>query len=157
MAIYGKINDIVNQNIFNDKIKLGITYLLGLDKNFLSDKSVGFTEKVEISGKEVFAIHQVNSTKPTSQARFEAHREYIDLQYIWEGEEIIAITSPEELMTIVPYDNKKDIIFYKYFDSSFLIMKPESLAILYPYDVHAPGIEFKRLQLVKKTVIKVKV
>ncbi len=157
MAIYGKIGDIVKQSILNDKIKLGLTYLLGLDKNFLSGKPAGYSEKVEICGKEVYAIHQVNSTKPASQARFEAHRKYVDLQYVWEGEEIISITSPDKLTTIIPYDFEKDVIFYKYFRSSFLVMKPEILAILYPSDVHAAGIAFKKQQLVKKTVVKVRV
>ena len=157
MAIYGKIGDIIKQSILNHKIKLGLKYLLGLDKNFLSGKPVGFTEKVEISGKEVYAIHQVNSTKPSNQARSEAHYKYIDLQYIWEGEEIISITSQDKLTAICPYDNKKDIIFYKDFRSSFLVMKPETLAILYPCDIHAPGITYKKQQLVRKTVVKVRV
>lgn len=157
MAIYGKISDIVTQNILTDKIKAGLTYLIGLDNNFLFDKPAGYVEKVEICGKEVFAIHQVNSTKPASLARFEAHRKYIDLQYIWQGEEIIAITSSDNLTAIIPYDEQKDIIFYKYFRSSFLVMKPLMLAILYPSDVHAPGIAFKKQQLIKKTVVKVKV
>lgn len=156
MAVYGKIEDIVKQNIFNDKIKIGLEYLSGLDESFLCGKPAGYSEKVEIRDKDVYAIHQVNMTKPQSQARFEAHRKYIDLQYIWEGDEIISITSPDKLKTIIPYDNKKDVIFYKYFRSSSLVMKPGMLAILYPCDVHAPGIALKKRQLVKKTVIKVR-
>ena len=157
MAIYGKISDIITQNISNDKIMVGLKYLLGLDGSRLSGKPAGFSEKVEIRGKEVYAIHQVNKTKPAGQARFEAHRKYIDLQYVLEGEEIISITSLDTLTTIIPYDNKKDIIFYKYFSSTSLVMKPGMLAILYPYDVHAPGMSFKRQQLVKKIVVKVRV
>lgn len=157
MAIYGKINDIVTQNILADKIKAGLEYLIGLNSNFLSGKPAGYAEKVEICGEEVYAIHQVNNTKPASLARFEAHRKYIDLQYIWEGEEIISVTSPDNLKAIIPYDEQKDIVFYEYFRSSFLIMKPGMLAIFYPCDAHAPGIAFKKQQLVSKTVVKVRV
>ncbi len=157
MAIYGKISDIVTQNILTDKIKAGLIYLINLDGNFLSGKPAGYVEKEEILGKEVYAIHQVNSTKPARLARFEAHRKYIDLQYIWEGEEAISVTSSDNLTAVVPYDGEKDIIFYKYFRSTILVMKPRMLAVLYPCDVHAPGIAFKKTQLVRKTVVKVRV
>ena len=157
MAIYGKISDIAAQNILSGKIKAALTYLTGLDSNFLSGKPAGYAEKEEIRGKDVYAIHQVNRTKPANFARFEAHRKYIDLQYIWEGQEIISITSADNLTVITLYDEEKDIIFYKYFRSATLVMKPRMFAILYPCDVHAPGMVFKKQQLVRKTVVKVKV
>lgn len=157
MAVYGKLGDILEQNIFNGKIKQGLEYLTGLNKNFLSDKPQGYVEKVEISGRDIYASHQVYKTKSVDEARFEAHREYIDLQYVWQGQEVISITDRDNLAILTPYDKQKDIQFFKYFPAASLLMKPGMLAILYPHDAHAPGINFKRQQLVRKTVVKVRI
>lgn len=157
MAVYGKLDDILEQKIFNGKIKRGLEYLSGLNKNFLSDNPQGYVEKIGISGRDIYAVHQVYKTKPVKQARFEAHREYIDLQYVWQGQEIISITGRENLIILTPYDKQKDIQFFKYFSATSLIMKPGMLAILYPHDAHAPCINLKRQQLVRKTVVKVKI
>ncbi|MFH0790150.1 MAG: YhcH/YjgK/YiaL family protein, partial [Candidatus Omnitrophota bacterium] len=89
MAVYGKLEDILGQNIFKGRIKLGLEYLAGMNKDFLSNKPEGYVERVDISGRHIYVSHQVYKTKSVKQARFEAHREYIDLQYIWEGQELI--------------------------------------------------------------------
>ncbi len=139
MAIYGKINDIIKQGKFEHRIQAALKYLKGLDGGFILAKPVGYSEKIKIRGSDVFAIHQVYETKPVRQARFEAHRKYIDLQYIWEGKELIHIASLGRLKTILAYDKEKDVEFFKYFSSTSLVMKPEDLVILYPSDAHAPG------------------
>lgn len=156
MAIYGEIGEIIKQNKFERKICLALEYLAGLDRNFLSDKPAGYLKKVEIDGRDIFAIHQVSKTKPPRQARFEAHRKYIDLQYILGGEEIIGIAFVNKLTIILPYDRKKDVEFYKYFPSTSFVMEPGALAIFYPCDAHAPGLIFKRRRLVRKVVVKVR-
>lgn len=157
MAIYGKIGDIIKQAEFEPKIQAGLNYLKGLDADFLVDKPVGYCAKTNIRGNNIFALHQVYETKPVGQARFEAHRNYIDLQYIGEGKELIAITALAQLTTIVTYNEEKDIEFYKYFPSTSLVMAPGDLAILFPSDAHAPGLVFHKRQIVRKTVVKVKV
>lgn len=157
MAIYGKIGEIIKQNKFERKIRVALEYLTGLDKDFLSGKPDGYLEKVEIHGKDIFALHQVNRTKPKRFARFEAHRKYIDLQYVLAGEELIAVAFPGKLKTILAYDSKKDVEFYKYFPSASFFMEPGVLAIFYPSDAHAPGLVFKKSCLVRKVVVKVRV
>ena len=155
MAVYGKLGDILKQYIFNEEVKQGLEYLAGMNKDFLSDKPQGYVQRVEISGQDIYALHQVYKTKSVKQARFEAHCEYVDLQYIWEGQELITITDRDNLIILTPYDKQKDIQFFKYFPAASLLMKPGMLAIFYPHDAHAPCINFKRQQLVRKTVVKV--
>ncbi|MFH1798047.1 MAG: YhcH/YjgK/YiaL family protein [Candidatus Omnitrophota bacterium] len=156
MAVYGKLEDILKQNIFNGKIKSGLEYLAGMNKNFLFDKPEGYIERVEISGQDVYASHQVYKTKLVKEARFEVHREYIDLQYVWAGRELITITGMDNLTVPSPYDKQKDIQFFEYFAAASLVMKEGMLAVFYPQDAHAPGISLKQRQLVRKTVVKVK-
>ena len=45
---------------------------------------------VEIDGERVFALFQSYETKPEND-RPEAHRKYIDIQYLIEGEELIGV------------------------------------------------------------------
>lgn len=156
MAVFGKLEDILKENIFNGKIKQGLEYLSWMNKDFLFSKPEGYFEKNEVFGQDIYALHQVSKTKPVKEARFEAHREYIDLQYIWEGQELITITDRGNLTVLIPYNKQKDIQFFGYFPATSLIMKPGMLAVFYPYDVHAPGINFKRRQLIRKTVVKVR-
>lgn len=156
MAVYGKIDEIKGQ-VAGKAIQTALQYLQSLDRTFLFDKPVGYADKTAINGKNMFALHQVYRTKPVTEARFEAHRKYIDLQYVWEGEELIGITALFGLETIVAYDEEKDIEFYRYFPSTMLIMRPGALAVLYPSDAHAPGLGSRTIETVRKTVMKVRV
>jgi len=157
MAVYGKLEDILRQDIFGKRIKSGLKYLSNLDKFFLSGELTGFTEKVLLQGNDIYAMHQVYKTKPLKAARFEAHREFIDLQYIWEAEEQISISPLAGLVAQTAYDKDKDIQFFDYISASTLVMKPGMVAVIYPHDAHAPGLTYKKQQLVRKTVIKVKI
>jgi biofilm protein TabA len=155
VAIYGAIDDIIKQAELDPGIQAGLRYLKGLAGDFLADKPLGYSAKTIIRGKGIFAMHQVYETKPVRQARFEAHRKYIDLQYIWEGAELIAVAPLDSLTTIVPYSRCKDIEFFRYFPSTSLVMGPGVLALLFPCDAHAPCLVFKRRQIVRKTVVKI--
>lgn len=157
MAVYGKLEDVLRQDIFKKRIKIGLKYLSNLDKCFLSEKLAGFMEKVLLRSHDMYAIHQVCKTKPLKEARFEAHREYIDLQYVWEGQELISLSPLDGLVVENAYDKGKDIQFFDYISASTLVMKPGMVAVIYPTDAHAPGLTYKKQQLVRKTVIKVKI
>lgn len=156
MAIYGKIGDIIKQVEVKQRIQAGLKYLKCLDNSFFVDKPVGYSIKTNIRGNTIVAIHQVYETKPIRQARYECHRNHIDLQYIWAGKELIAIASSGKPTPIVRYNKEKDIEFFKYFPSTAFIMGPGAIAILFPSDIHAPGLHFRKRQVVRKTVIKVK-
>lgn len=157
MAVYGKLRDILKQDIFKGRIRQGLRYLSGINKDFLSGRPPGYLERVEIRGQDIYALHQVNKTKPVKLACFEAHRKYIDLQYILQGQELITVSDRDNLTILASYDNQKDIQFFKYFPAASFLMKEGMLAVFYPHDAHAPGISFKRQQLVRKTVVKVRI
>lgn len=157
MAVYGKLEDIIKEDILGKRIKNGLKYLFNLDKDLLSGKSDGFNEKVFLQGSDMYVIHQVYKTKPLKAARFEAHREYIDLQYVWEGEEQIPISSLDGLAAQIGYDKQKDIQFFDYISASTLVMKPGFVVVIYPADAHAPGLTYKKQQLVRKSVVKVRI
>ncbi len=52
-------------------------------------------------------------TKSRDNCKFEAHRKYIDIQYIIDGSEIMELTSSEKLKVSEPYSADKDIEIYE--------------------------------------------
>jgi YhcH/YjgK/YiaL family protein len=114
----------------------------------------------ELDGTKLFAIVQHGSTKPKEQALWEAHRKYIDVQYIVEGAEMMGCTRlAPELPVREAYDEGKDIVF---FDSTpgegnFFRADAGTFVIFFPHDVHMPSLAVHAPEAVRKVVVKVAV
>lgn len=157
MAIFGYIDEVVKNIPFNKKITKGIDYLQTLTPLSFSEVKAGETLKVSLEGDELFALNQIYKTKPMAQAKFEAHRQYIDLQFVFEGFEIIRNSSPIDCRPESGYDEKNDVQFFTSDFFTPITLKTNMLCILYPEDVHAPGLIFDTTSTVKKTVVKVRI
>ena len=156
MAVYAALHDLSASCAFSARIKKGLKYLSGFDPVFFKGTHAGFSRRVEISGDAVYAMHQVYQTTPVSRAQFEAHRNYIDVQVVWKGMECIAVAPVQGLKVLAPYDPAKDIEFYRFHQSTMLLMKPGMAAVFYPCDAHAPCISCKNKAIVAKTVVKIR-
>ena len=105
-----------------------------------------------------FVLEQVYNSKERAKCFFESHREYIDVQFILEGEELIEVSNTNLLDTSIPYSQEMDLIKYK--DSSqasTICLKKGDVAIFYPEDAHMPCVKLNESTKVVKTVVKVKV
>jgi biofilm protein TabA len=112
----------------------------------------------DIDGDNCFALVQTYQSKPLAEAKFEAHRQYIDIQFIQTGSESI-LWAPLAALTQVtePYAAGRDIAFF----ANPTHWTPINLAagqftILFPEDGHAPGVECSGPAEVRKVVIKVR-
>ncbi|HNU78749.1 MAG: YhcH/YjgK/YiaL family protein [Prolixibacteraceae bacterium] len=112
--------------------------------------------RYEIDGKNLFFMVNHYVTKAPEEVLFEAHREYADIQYVFEGEELIGVAPREEGTETVPYDPEKDIVFYEVTAAESHHASPERIFILFPEDLHQPGVMAGLPKPVKKVVIKVK-
>lgn len=112
--------------------------------------------KYEIDGENVFALISDYKTKPESEGKLEAHRKYIDVQYVIEGEELMGYSPLGNQEILEPYKEENDIIFFKG-EKSFTKVSSGMFAIFFPEDVHMPGISSENISEVKKLVIKVRV
>ena len=57
-----------------------------------------------------------------------------------------------------PYNAEKDVTFYENFvGASKIVLQKDEYAILYPNDIHRPGMQYKTSCPVKKVVVKVKI
>ena len=111
-------------------------------------------KKYLIDGDKVYASVQTYETK--SDAKYESHRRYIDIQYMIKGEEKIGVTDLSNCKTCIEYDTDKDLEFYdNCSDEEFLALETGQFLILYPHDAHKPSISKGQKKNVKKVVVKV--
>ena len=162
MAIFGKL-EIVKEQVKEDKFKKAFEYLEEVlkygsqeNKRLLSLPIDAF-ETVDLNTNN-FALEQVYQSKERNECFFESHKQYIDVQFILEGEEVIEVKNIEVLEVNMPYDVTMDLIKYKdTTESSKIILKKGDVAIFYPEDAHMPCIQINKSSKVIKTVVKVSV
>ncbi len=95
--------------------------------------------RYDIDGDECFYTIQCYDAKSPFDAQFEAHREYIDIQIMIKGEEIIRFDDTSKLSLAKEYVPDYEMFtMNKDYDSVRLC--PGELVIIYPNEAHAPCI-----------------
>jgi YhcH/YjgK/YiaL family protein len=128
--------------------------------NFLKNTDLSKLElkRYDIDGDNLFATVSEYTSKNEDAAKFEAHRKYIDLQYVISGKEVMNIAPLASIKEVInPYDDKKDIEFVTVSKVVNYKASPSNFFIFFPTDVHRPGLKDGVNSLVRKIVIKVKV
>jgi YhcH/YjgK/YiaL family protein len=148
--IFDKIeNSAIYENI-SPLIKKAFEYLKQTDFSRLENG------KHLVDGDNLFAIVQEYDTKNDADAKLEAHRKYIDVQYVVLGEELIGVSPLVAQTPCKEYDAENDYALYD--DTcSFVKVNPKQFAVLFPQDLHKPGIKVNSSIKVKKVVMKVRV
>ncbi len=115
--------------------------------------------KYEIDGKELWASVQEYTSKLETEAKAEAHKNYIDIQFIVSGVEVIEGFDIDKATPKSEYNDIKDVMFYEDdANASKGILNANEYGIFFPRDVHKPGMCLGDNQApVKKIVVKVKV
>jgi YhcH/YjgK/YiaL family protein len=134
----------------------------GFDAAFDLLRSTPFDEikpgRHDVMGDSLFIIIEQIEGRGHESVRLEAHRKYIDVQYIIPGSD-----SPEEFgwrptpacsKTAAEYDAVKDIIFFADKPDIWLPVPPGYFIVFNPSDAHAPA---AGAGPVRKAVVKVAV
>ena len=110
----------------------------------------------DLDGDRVFVLISDYDTRSPSEAFWEAHRQHIDVQYVHEGMERIGYG---DLSTFEqePYDEARDLVVARGHSGRFVELGAGDFAILFPHDVHMPGLTGTGVQKVRKAVVKVRV
>jgi YhcH/YjgK/YiaL family protein len=147
--------------IDNTQLYLGLHPGFARAFEILTDKTLTKNEdgKYTVDGEKIYYTIQRYTTKPmfncraglappmvSPQARLgvssnlEAHRKYIDIQFLLEGQEFLGYAPLKGLTTAEVYNPQKDIAF---FDTPKEITKvklePGLFCIFFPSDAHLPG------------------
>ena len=111
--------------------------------------------KFEIEGKEIHGFVSEKEGAKKEEAKFESHRNYIDIQFCPKGKEVYG-WSPVEKCTPNKdgYIAEKDATYYNKADACYFTLQAGEFAIFFPNDVHAAGMGEG---MVKKLVLKVKI
>jgi YhcH/YjgK/YiaL family protein len=116
------------------RIAVALDYLCGVQAARLSPG------RYELDGERLFAIVQRYQTKPLVEAAWEAHRRYLDVQYVAEGVERMGCAPLDPRLAIKqPYDAGRDVVFFDAWGDLFEVAAG-SFAVFGPRDVHAPGL-----------------
>jgi YhcH/YjgK/YiaL family protein len=113
--------------------------------------------KHEIHGDAVFALAMKAPSKTTDEARFESHRDYIDIQCLLSGEEMIGVAPTGQLQGATPYDAAKDLVFYATPGRYHELAIPRPFAVFFPWEGHMPMCHSGGPHELRKVVIKVRV
>ncbi len=132
------------------------------DKAFIFLKSNALPElelkRYDIDGDNVYAPVSEYLTKNEEDARYEAHRGYIDIQYVVSGKELIGVAPLSNKKDVLEaYDSTKDIEFFTVTGGENQLAIPDRFFIFFPEDAHRPGLKDGENSPVRKIVVKVKV
>ena len=110
----------------------------------------------EIDGDHLFALVQEYTSRPESECIWEAHRKYIDIQFLISGRERIDHAPVSSLKIVKPYDPAKEKMELTGAGSSLHLLAG-MLTIFFPHDAHRPCVAIDRPEAVRKIVLKVQV
>jgi biofilm protein TabA len=108
-----------------------------------------------IDGDRIIAIIDRSEQVGKQKAVLEAHRHYIDIQYVLSGTDVIGwkdLSTCQHIHT--PHDEKSDKMFFKDAPSNWFSVEKGSCAVFFPHDAHAP---FAGTGQLKKVILKVAV
>ena len=147
--IYDKLDNIETYEGISPDILLGLKWL--------RDVNPDIANGVYEINPRVKAIVSEYTTKEINGNGYEAHREFVDIQYLISGEEVVNSLPLEYLNELRAYNKESDAAFYVETG-----IKPQELllgngffAILFPQDGHMPCLCTNEPVKVKKVVVKV--
>jgi YhcH/YjgK/YiaL family protein len=106
-------------------------------------------------GENLFYMVNQYVTKESESVKFEAHRKYIDLQYVTEGEEMMGVSGFEYATETESYIAENDIAFYTVSKAEYHTATPSAFFVFFPEDLHQPGVMVRDPLAVKKIVFKI--
>ncbi len=85
--------------------------------------------KQELDGKNLFVGIDKYYTKEMNQTKYEAHKKYIDIQYVISGEEQMGITTLDKVAILEAYNPEKDLVFYSFEGGNYIKANHENFLI----------------------------
>lgn len=115
-------------------------------------------KKYNIQGDDIFALIMSYETCTPEKPVFETHQKYVDIQTVLIGGEGIEWFSRDGLVVDTPYDDSKDVQFYKctMLGPARVDVFPGTFVMLFPQDAHMPALMIEeKPELIKKVVVKI--
>ena len=152
MIVY-KLTEFAKNPNLSPRMRKAVDFLLKPETAALPDGTY------QIEGRNIYAQVQTYVTTNPSKILYEAHKKYVDLQYIVEGMETIYCLNLEDIRIVRPYDEKYDICFGlpRTEEGVPLKLNAGDMSVFFPEHAHAPKLLLSGSHRVKKIVIKIAV
>jgi YhcH/YjgK/YiaL family protein len=133
------------------------THLWEMIFTFLAETDLGQldTGRYPLAGDSLFMIVDEYRTQDVKERKYEAHRKYIDLQYLVSGKELIGIAKLDDQEVLVPYNKEHDIAFFRVDEGDYRLADSSVFFIFFPDDIHQPCVNADRSTPVRKIVFKI--
>jgi YhcH/YjgK/YiaL family protein len=109
----------------------------------------------QLAGDSAVVKVSYGPPKAEAEAKWEAHKDFIDVQLVGQGKERIGVAPLAQAKETVAYDAKKDVANYTA-DGKYFVAEPGIFFIFFPQDVHRPGLKVEE-GMVRKIVVKIRV
>lgn len=142
----------------NAKLYFGINPRIDTALEFLLNNDLSQSEpgRYNIDGDNIYYSVQEYISKQPEAAKWESHKQYIDIQCVLSGTEQMGYAHIDDLEVIEDVLTTKDCLFYTG-EGSMILATAGTFAIFFPEDGHRPGVMVEKSELIKKIVVKVKV
>lgn len=112
-------------------------------------------ERYEIDGERLFCMISKGPGRSRAEAKLEAHRKYIDIQYVIARADEMGWKPTSACARVdTPYNADKDIEFFKDKPDRWTEVPAGSFVIFFPQDAHAPMVSNEEIH---KAVLKIAV
>ncbi len=137
----------------SERLQKALAYIAATDFSKIANG------EYEVDGRNVFARVNTYDTEPKAMRRAEKHNDYIDVQFVSSGSEIIWYTPLTS--SCVETENKaakEDVIFYADpKEKNCTVLNAGDFAIFFPWELHRPNCNAgEKANFVQKIVVKVK-
>ncbi|MEK6797303.1 MAG: YhcH/YjgK/YiaL family protein [Spirochaetota bacterium] len=124
-------------------------FLTRIDLSSLAD------DRYDIAGERVYATISTKQGRARSEGKLEAHRSYIDIQYVISGIDEMGWKHLSACTKVnTTYDAEKDYELFDDAPDAWIRTCPKHVAVFFPSDAHTPLIS---KEVLRKVVIKVHV
>lgn len=113
--------------------------------------------KYAIDGDRLLVIVQEYDTLDEANEQMEAHRKYIDVQYLIDGQERVGHALLQHQTMSKPYSDEEDFMLVADRPSFYSLLSTGMFMVFFPHDLHMPCLHPGTQQHVKKAVVKVAV
>lgn len=146
----------VNSEEFNRQYAANQAYW---DKAFDFIKTNNLAElepgRYVIDEGNVFAVIAEGAAGTMDEIRWESHKNFTDLQYVFEGSVTMGIAPLASGVVIEEYDPARDIMFYEA-SGEFHTSDPAEFFLFFPTDIHRPNLKINDDIKVKRLLIKIR-
>lgn len=146
--IFDTIENIDRYTTLGYNLGLGLRFLV---ENSLSSLPLGRTD---VDGDQLYVLVQEYDTRPVEQGKWEAHRQYIDIQYMVDGQERMGFANIRN-MALGEYIPERDFQSLTG-EGNYVDVFSGAFVIFFPEDAHKPGLAVNNPEPIRKVVLKVR-